>query len=216
VAGRERRVDRARYRADQALRRIGDELREARLTAGLTQSDLGAMVGISGSQVSRIELGQSRRVSFVTLALVAAVLGLELPLRVFPSEDTFRDAGQLALLARFRTRLPDLRHAAELPLEIPGDRRAWDEVATGRGWSIPVEAETRLRDLQALERRLAVKLRDGRRDRLILLVADTRHNRQVLRLASDSLAAAFPVRGRDAMAALQQGRCPSGSSIILL
>jgi hypothetical protein len=174
------------------------------------------MVGISGSQVSRIELGQSRRVSFVTLALVAAVLGLELPLRAFPNEDAVRDAGQLALLARFRTHLPDLRHVAEVPLEIHGDRRAWDEVAMGRGWSIPVEAETRLRDLQALERRLAVKLRDGRRHRMILLVADMRHNGQVLRLASDSLASAFPVRGRDAMAALHQGRCPSGSSIVLL
>jgi hypothetical protein len=73
-----------------------------------------------------------------------------------------------------------------------------------------------LRDLQALERRLAVKLRDDGRDRLVLLLADTRHNRQALRLAGDSLAAAFPVRGRDALATLEQGRYPSGSSIVRL
>jgi hypothetical protein len=152
----------------------------------------------------------------VNLALMAAVLGLDLPLRAYPGDDPVRDAAQLALLARFRTRLPNIRHTAEVPLNIPGDRRAWDEVASGSGWSTPVEAETRLRDVQALERRLALKLRDGGRDRLVLLVADTRHNRRVLRLTGDSLRAAFPVYGRDALAALDQGRCPSGSSIILL
>jgi transcriptional regulator with XRE-family HTH domain len=186
------------------------------MTAGLTQAELGAMVRISASEVSRIELGQARRVPYVTLVLVGAVLGLDLPLRAFPGEEPVRDVAQLTLLARFGARLPELRHAAEVPLEIPGDRRAWDELVSGPGWSVPVEAETRLRDIQALQRRLALKLRDGHRDRMILLLADTRHNRHALRLAGDSLLSSFPVLGRDALLALEQGRCPPASSIILL
>jgi transcriptional regulator with XRE-family HTH domain len=209
-------MDRARHRASQALARIGDELREARITAGLTQAELGSIVGTSSSEISRIELGQSSHVPYPTLALMAAALGLDVPLRAFPDGDPVRDAAQLALLTRFRTRLPGLQHVAEVPLGIVGDRRAWDEVVSGRDWSMAVEAETRLRDLQALQRRLALKLRDGRRDRLILLVADSRHNRHVLRLAGDSLRASFPIPGREALAALEQARSPSDSAVVLL
>ena len=186
------------------------------MTAGLSQTHLGSVVGIPSSEVSRIELGQSQHVPYLTLVLLASALGLDLPLRTFPGGDPIRDAAQIGLLARFRSRLPDLRHVAEVPLGIHGDQRAWDEVMSGQGWSIPVEAETRLRDVQALERRLALKLRDSQRDRLILLVADTRHNRLTLRLSGESLAGAFPVPGRDALRELDVGRCPAGSAVVIL
>ena len=38
----------------------------------------------------------------------------------------------------------------------------------------------RLRDAQAVERRIGLKLRDDPPDRFLLLVADTRHNRRVI------------------------------------
>lgn len=186
------------------------------MTASLTQAEIGSVTGVSPSEISRIEHGQSPRVPFVALALIAAAVGLELPLRAFPGGDAIRDAGQQAPLTRFRARLTHLQHVAEVPLGIPRDGRARDEIASGRGWSIAVEAESRIRDLQALERRLALKLRDGRRDRLILLVADTRHDRHALRLGGDSLAGSFPLAGRAALAALEDSRCPSGSAVILL
>jgi len=69
------------------LARIGEEFREARLAAGLTQRQVGAAAGISHAQVSRIELGRAPNVPFVTLAVIAAVLGLDLPLRTFVSGD---------------------------------------------------------------------------------------------------------------------------------
>jgi hypothetical protein len=106
------------------------------------------------------------------------------------------------------------RHRTEVPLGIPGDRRAWDEVIDGPGWSIPVEAEIRIRDTQALRRRLALKCQDANVDRIILVVADTRHNRHVLRLAAADFAEAFPVRARDALAALRDGAPPAGSAIV--
>ncbi|MDQ3128594.1 MAG: hypothetical protein M3Q66_09105 [Chloroflexota bacterium] len=128
-----------------------------------------------------------------------------------------RDVAQLALLSRFTTLVhPSIRSADEVPLKIAGDRRAWDRVLTGRDWSIPVEAETRLRDVQALQRRVALKMRDDGVDRMIVLVANTRHNRDVLRLHADSFAEAFPLTGREALAALRSGRRPAASAIILL
>ena len=153
----------------------------------------------------------------MALALIASVVGLDLPLRTYPAGEPIRDAAQLALLARLRALLPpELRWRTEVPLAIEGDRRAWDAVIEGRGWRLPVDAESRLRDVQAFSRRLALKQRDDRSACVVLLVADTRHNRHVLRLAGPDLAAAFPTPGRAALAALSIGERPPGSAIVLL
>ena len=214
---RERRVDRARRLTTKSLLGIGEELREGRLQAGLTIREVGASTGVSAAQISRIERGALRHVAVETLGLMAAAVGLDLVLRAFPSGDPVRDAAQLALLGRFRARLPsDLQHRAEVPIARPGDRRAWDDVVVGPGWTIPVEAESRLRDVQALHRRVALKCRDGGVERVILLVADTRHNRHVLRLASAEFRAAFPIRGRDPLTSFDRRQIPSGSAVILL
>ena len=53
-------------------------------------------------------------------------------------------------------------------------------MARGPGFGAIVEAETRLDDVQAAERRLRAKQRDLGATRAILLVADTRHNRTVV------------------------------------
>ena len=196
---------------------IGDELREGRIQAALTQRELGAIVGISAAAVGRIERGESPHVAYETLVLIASAVGLDIPLRAYPNGDPVRDAPQLALLAALRSLLPaDLRHRTEVPLGIAGDLRAWDEVIEGQGWSLPTEAETRISDVQALSRRLALKCRDAGLETMLLVVADTRHNRHVLRLAAAELAERFPVRGRDALAALRRGAKPSGSAILLV
>lgn len=217
MATRERRLDRARRLVHRALLMIGDELREARIQAALTQRELGAIVGISPAAIGRIERGQSPHVAYETLVVLASALGLDIPLRAYPNGDPVRDSPQLGLLAALRALLPtNLRHPTEVPLGIAGDLRAWDEVIKGPGWSLPTEAESRIRDVQALVRRLALKCRDAGVDTMLLVVADTRHNRQVLRLAAADLAEAFPVRGRDALAALRRGEKPSGSAILLV
>lgn len=195
---------------------MGDEFREARIAAGLSQREVGVAVGRSHTEIGRIERGVVAGVPYELLVVIAAALGLDLPLRAFPNGDPVRDAAQLALLARWRKLLPPtLRHRTEVPLGIPGDHRAWDEVVVGPGWSLPVEAETRLRDTQALRRRLALKCRDADVDRMILVVADTRHNRHVLRLSAADFAEAFPVRTRDALQALRGGTRPAGSAIVI-
>ena len=217
MSNRERRIDRARRMARSSLAMVGNEFREARLQAGLTQAEVSQQVGISPSHLSRIELGQARHVPYETLVAIAVVLGLDLPLRPFPSGDPVRDAPQIGLRGKLRGHLAvTLGWRTEVPVAGSGDRRAWDAVILGPGWRVPVEAETRIRDVQACTRRLALKRRDDGADVVILLVADTRHNRRAVRLIAPDLALDFPLGGREALAALAAGEKPAGSAIVLL
>lgn len=79
-----------------------------------------------------------------------------------------------------------------------------------------MEAETHLRDLQAVERAIAAKRRDSRVDHVILLLADTHHNRAVLRDHRTSLRAEFPLTTREVLYALRAGSEPHGSGIAVL
>jgi hypothetical protein len=81
---------------------------------------------------------------------------------------------------------------------------------------IAIEAETRLRDLQALERRCQLKLRDGDVDRLILVVSDTANNRGMLDAYREVLRGTFPLDGRQIIPALRAGRAPAANGIIVL
>ena len=147
---------------------------------------------------------------------MAAAVGLELRLRAYPAGDAIRDVGQLRLLDRLKGRLrPLLGWSTEVPLPIPGDLRAWDGLIRGPSWRIAVNAETVLDDIQALERRLALKRRDGDVDHLILLVADTARNRRAIASAPASFAD-LPLRTRQILAALRDGRDPGGSGIVIL
>jgi hypothetical protein len=103
-------------------------------------------------------------------------------------------------------------------LPIARDKRAWDSVWTHRstGLVVHVEAESRLGDVQALLRRLALKRRDGAATRLVLVVADTRQNRAVSRAAARELVAAFPADVRHAMSRLREGRDPGADVMVVL
>jgi transcriptional regulator with XRE-family HTH domain len=195
------------------------EFRLARVEAGLSQGVVGASARISRAAYGRIERAEDHGVSIETLASVAAVLGLELSLGMFPAGDALRDAGHTKLLARLAARChPSLRFATEVPLPRPGDRRAWDALIRGFPTQVRcgVEAETHPNDVQGLERKLMLKLRDGAVDRLILLLADTRHNRAFFRTLPSTFRERFPVRGSVAVARLAAGLDPGGNAIVLL
>ena len=150
------------------------------------------------------------------VAALGAVVGLEVRLRAYPAGDAIRDAGQVRLLERLRARLhPSLRWRTEVPLPIEGDLRAWDAVIGGKTWQLALDAETVIDDIQALERRLALKRRDGGVDHVILLVADTARNRRALTSAPAAFAD-LPLRTREILAALRDERDPGGSGIVIL
>jgi hypothetical protein len=89
-------------------------------------------------------------------------------------------------------------------------------VVYGAGEPIGVEAETRLVDVQALERKLALKMRDGGLSRVVLLAAATRGNRVAVRYAMDGLRASYPIDGSTALRLLAAGQDPGGSSLVLV
>lgn len=196
---------------------LGREIRTARLDAGSSLRTAAVRAGMSHTQLRRIEMGLVEHLTFIQAGSACAAVGLRLTARAVPGSGAPLDAGQLALLGRLRMRLPVLLPvAAEVPLPLPGDRRAWDAVLGTEPVETPVEAETRLRDIQALERRSLLKLRDSPFDRLILLVADTPHNRWVLAGHRAALRPSFPLDTRAVLASLAEGRAPASSGIALL
>src|SRR3990172_7032778 len=214
---RERPMDRANRNAELLLIRIGGEIHDARIDRGLSVDAASAAAGISNAEWSRIERHRSPRVPLVTLVRCGAVVGLDVVTRAYPGGPPIRDAAHLALLRALHEHLdPSLRWATEVPLPIPGDPRCWDATITGRGWIEAVEAETRPHDAQALHRRLALKLRDGEVDGLILVVRDTRTTRAFLREAADEIVPSFPIRGSIALERLRAGSAPGGNAIVVL
>lgn len=208
-------VARATRVAADDQRRVLAELALAQRSGGLSDEAVARACRMSRWTVARIIDGR-RRASVIELAAIGATVGRDVRLRAYPAGDPIRDAGHQRLLRRLRTRLhPGLTMRTEGPLPIAADLRAWDAVIGGIDWRRPVDAETVLDDLQALERRLALKVRDGGVDGVILLIADTPRNRRALAAAFGSFSA-FDRDARRILSALAAGRDPGGSSLILL
>ena len=188
--------------------------------AGKSQRDVARAVGMSYSQVGRIERASLPMVSAVQLARLGAVVGLDVRVRAFPGGEPLRDKAQIALLHRLRARLaPSLVVRTEVPLPTLGDLRAWDAVIDGflpAADSLHAEGETRLFDAQGQLRRIALKMRDSGVDAVLLVVADTRVNRAAVRAAGRMIEESFPVPARAALAALGAGSHPGGSALVFL
>jgi transcriptional regulator with XRE-family HTH domain len=217
---RERAADHGSSLARKDLMAIGADLKAARRMAGRSQRDVGRAAGMSYSQVGRIERAALPTASVHQLARFGAVVGLDVRVRGYPGRKPLRDAAQLALLERLRRRLsPRLSFRTEVPLPIEGDFRAWDAVIGGFGppaTALHVEGETRLYDAQAQLRRIALKARDGGADTVLLVLANTRTNRAAVRAAGKMIDEAYPIRARQALAALRAGRHPGGSALVFV
>ena len=59
---------------------LGEAIKEARLSMNLTQEQLGEMVGVQKSQISRLEKG--RRVSIASMARLFKAMGIPLSLEI--------------------------------------------------------------------------------------------------------------------------------------
>jgi transcriptional regulator with XRE-family HTH domain len=194
-----------------------NELRIGRLDRNLSGAGIADALGISGAQYSRIERGLVRGLTIEQASMLLAAVGLELSIRVYQGGSPLRDTAHAALLDRLRSELhASLRVMSEVPFPNPSDLRAWDLVVMGTSWRHAFEAETRPRDLQALERRLALKARDGGVDGVSLLLLDSRHNRAFVRDHAAALRERFPIPGTRAMELLRAGADPGAGSVILL
>lgn len=204
--------------ARRITRSLGAEVREARTALGLSQRSVARAAGVSPTQLGRLERGEARNPSLAMICHTARALGLSASLKLYPAGVPVRDAAHLALLLRLEALLAaPLRMLREAGLPIEGDQRAWDAMIVGAGSPGFAEGESRLGDLQAVSRRIALKVRDdGRGSVVILVVARTRHNQRVLREQRESLRAQFPLDGAAIARALRAGRIPSASGILLI
>jgi transcriptional regulator with XRE-family HTH domain len=220
VSTRERPIDRGHRLAAGDRLRIGQELRIARRALGHSIEFVASRAGVSGPQISRIERASHPAVTVDQLARIGAAVGLDVRVRAYPGADPTLEAAQIALLGRLRRRIhPGLGFRNEVPLPIAGDQRAWDAMIDrlrGVAWLLPVEAESRLVDGQAQIRRIMLKLRDSGLDHVLLVVADTRHNRAAVRAAATTILPDFPISSRRALTALAAGEHPGGSALVLL
>jgi transcriptional regulator with XRE-family HTH domain len=198
------------------IRQFAAELRQARLASGLSQGSVAAAAGTSQQSVSRIELGLPPFPDLLLASRVARVVGLELRVQCFPAAGQLRDIAHIALIRRFLARVPvEVKRQLEAPV-ASADLRAWDVLLQVGGIRVGVVAETRIRDLQALLRREHRKQADGGIDHLLLLVADTRHNRAALAEAGALIGEAFPLGTRAVMARLTRGEPINANGVAIL
>lgn len=211
-----RMIDEAIRRADAQRRKLGEELRDARLAAGLSQSAVARVLHCAASTVSRIERGRVRGVALESLMCHAATVGLVLRSDLLPLGAPLRDAGQLRVLNRLEphVRAP-FRWALELPV-APNDLRAFDAAALKPGCRIGLDVWSRVRDVQAQARASLRKQLDAGVDRLILVFADTAANRRAVREAGAALRRAFPLSSRQILAALRAGEDPGANGIVFV
>jgi transcriptional regulator with XRE-family HTH domain len=219
MAATDRAFDRGTRKGVRSIRALGEELRDQRLALGLSQRVVAEGAQISRARLSRIEGGKVPGLPIVEASQIAATLGLDLVVRVYPGAEPLRDAAHSERLMRLlkQARTP-LSYQLEVPLPALPDRpeqRAWDAVIRGGGARTAVELEMRLRDGQALERRINLKRRDDPTEAFILLVADTRTNRRILAEGTDLFGDLPRLRPSRVHAALNAGEIPP-SGILLV
>jgi transcriptional regulator with XRE-family HTH domain len=214
-----RQLDEAGRRTRRQVAEIGAELRERRLILDHSQDHVAAAAGISRRHYGRIERGRVQTLSVLDLNRVGAVLGLQASVRLYPDGVPVRDVAHASRLRRFLEAVrPPLTYRLEVALpavEGRPERRAWDAVIFRGRERCAVELEMRLRDVQALLRRIDLKRRDDPTEAFILLVADTRTNRRVL-AEFEALFESLPrLRSGRVADALREGRLPPTGLLML-
>lgn len=189
---------------DRQLRRtctrFGDEFREVRLRAGLSQAAVARAVGVARSVICRIEHGD-RDVSPRIRARAAAVLGADFRLSIYAeAAPLIHDAAHANLVeAVLALGHPRWRATVESPVPGPG-RRSTDIRFDYRLDAVLVEVESRVRSFEAIIRECADKraavaqvLGPDHRVHVALVLPPTRHHKALIAAHPRIVATAFPV-----------------------
>ena len=207
----------AERRAHDRLRRAIAECRLARQRSGISQRQVADALDCSRQLITALEAGQLGDVGIAQLSRYAATVGLDLSLNTHPSDRLLRDVGQIRLLERFRALIGEgWSWRTEVPVNRdPRDLRAID-VVIARGTSrVGVEAITRFIDNQGQVRPILLKQEASGLGSMILVLADTRHNRAAIEVADMTLRSEFPLRARAILAELRAGRQPASNGLLL-
>jgi transcriptional regulator with XRE-family HTH domain len=209
-----------RHRSELLRRRLGTELRTARIAGGMTQRRLAALAGVSQAFVSMVECGR-RAAEWSTACALASAVGHDLSLKLFPSDGVrIRDSGHVGLVQGIVAQADRSWHPQiEVPV-APGDRRAADLVLRGEREVLHIEVERFVVDFQAQLRAAQLKRAQlaghlGRPVRLVMAVAGTRRNRTILRNLRTVLDAALPRTSVEVRRSILTG-APLGADGVLL
>jgi len=220
MTSRERRASRATFGIRRDMRKAGDDLREARLRAGLTLERVAAAVGVSASTLLRTERGVGPGPRPEMMAAHAESVGLRARLLLYPGDDPIRDSAQVRLIRSFRDAIGSM---LPMDLERPviigirsGDRRAFDAVIRLPSGDCGVECYTRFHDCQAQLRAALLKQRDAQLGKLVIVVRGTHANRRAVGTAADLIRLNFPIGTRTVLATLRAGRDLSANGIVLI
>jgi transcriptional regulator with XRE-family HTH domain len=197
------------------------EIRTSRNVAGLTHLEIAQALGIDRSIITRLEHGGSNDLGVIRLSEIASVLGYEVSVGLHPIGDPVRDKGQLACGRRFGALLSDRWRATdETPLPGAGDQRAWDKLLRlddpKPRYLVGVDIESRIIDVQALVRRTRGRERDGHVDHILIVLADTAHNRRISEALRAALGPDYQTGARSLLASLRRGERLVGSGLVLV
>jgi transcriptional regulator with XRE-family HTH domain len=218
---RETRLERGRRRGKSLIARSLTEVRSARNEAGLTHEEVAHSIGLSRSNFTRLERGEFDDLGIVRLSEIASVLGYEVSVGLHPVGDPVRDKGQLACGRRVNALLSDRwRVTDETLLPGAGEQRAWDKllrlVEETPRHLVGVDIESRIWDVQAIVRRTRARERDGQVDRILIVLADTAHNRRLADELRICLGADYATSPRSICTSLRDGRPLLGSGVVLV
>jgi transcriptional regulator with XRE-family HTH domain len=190
----------------ERLHRLGEEIRRLREDAGRSQRTVARVAGIARSHLTEIEAGDAEP-SVLALERIAMALGADLGVRYFANTGPrIRDHLQVAMSEELlRSLHPRWRATPEVPVYRPV-HGVIDLVVEDRDGSTTIETE-----LHSQLRRLE---QQGRMVSRLLVLRNTQATREAVRAATQTLAAAYPARTGDAVAALQDGDAWPGPALL--
>jgi transcriptional regulator with XRE-family HTH domain len=210
-----------RERGQWLAHKLGREIRAARRSRGMSQRDVAALAKTSQPTISRLEHG-SAETTIGTLAAAGAAIGLDLSLRLFPTDRSpLRDRGQARMIETILQRSSTLWHpATEVAVAAdPSDRRAIDLVLASALEVLAIEVQREFADLQSetrqhLAKRDVLQMHERRPVRYVLALPDTHRMHQLVRDHAVLMQTLFPMSSRKAWRAIRSGEPLGGDALL--
>jgi len=207
------------HAGDRQLRRtcvrFGEEFRDIRLRAGVSQAAVARAIGVARSVICRLEQGDAD-VSPRIRARAASALGADVRISIYPeAAPLIHDAAHARIVeALLALTHPSWRVTLESP--IPGPGRRSSDIRFDRDLDIVLlEVESRVRAFEAIiregaEKRAAVAASVGaeRRLHVVLVLLPTRHHKSLVAAHPRIVTAAYPAAQRDLLEALTTSAAP--------
>ena len=188
---------------DRQLRRtctrFGEEIREIRLRAGVSQAALARASGVSRSVMCRMEQGDPD-VSARIRARSVSALGADFRIAVYPAGAPLIHDAAHARIVEAVLDLCDPTWHPTVEAPVPGPGRRSTDIRLDRGdQTVLMEVETHVRALEAVIREgtgkqaaVAEVVPAGQQIHIVLVLPPTRHHRALVNAHPGIVAAAFP------------------------